>query len=74
MNAATVSSEGLVLYANRRLAELLSCTTGELIGRTMSIIGGDGHAVDLDAFHGPGEVGSAAELDLIDGHGAGNEP
>src|ERR1700734_1143042 len=39
--AATVSESGIVLYANRRLAELLACPLSELIGAPVTTLTAD---------------------------------
>jgi diguanylate cyclase (GGDEF)-like protein len=58
--AATVSSSGLILYANRRLAELLSCSTDTIVGTQLGrFLAGDV----------PIGVGATAEFDLIDADG-----
>jgi diguanylate cyclase (GGDEF)-like protein len=56
--AATVSPRGLILYANRRLGELLSCSTESIVG------------APLTRFL-PGAIlaGSSGELELLDADG-----
>ena len=56
--AATVSSKGLILYANRRLGELLSCSTESIVGAPLSRFA-------------PGAIpaGSSGVLDLTDADG-----
>jgi diguanylate cyclase (GGDEF)-like protein len=56
--AATLSSSGVILFVNRRLAELLSCAPDTIVGSPLS------------RFM-PGEVpaGTSAELELLDADG-----
>jgi len=56
--AATVSTSGLILYANRRLGELLSCSTDTIVGAPLSRF-----------MAGEIPDGSSVELDLIDADG-----
>jgi len=65
--AATVSGSGIVLYANRRLAELLGRPLKHIIGSriTSFIAGGDRPA--LRAISGPAGTGGTIELDLLAG-------
>jgi diguanylate cyclase (GGDEF)-like protein len=56
--AATVSSHGVILYANRRLAELLGCATDSIVG------------APLTRFMSAGiPVGSSSELEISDADG-----
>jgi diguanylate cyclase (GGDEF)-like protein len=56
--AATVAANGLILYANRRLGELLSCSTESIVGAPLTRFA-------------PGAIpaGSSGELDLCDADG-----
>ena len=67
--AATVSSRGLIMYANRRLAEILSCSRETIVGSPLArfVVGAVPTGWDLG---GPGGLGATVELDLIDGDGA----
>jgi PAS domain S-box-containing protein len=67
--AATVSPSGLILYANRRLAELLSCPRDSLVGSPLATFVAGGEALELDGSEGPDDLGTTFELDLVDGHG-----
>jgi diguanylate cyclase (GGDEF)-like protein len=67
--AATLSSNGLILFANRRLAELLACPRETIIGSALTrflVPGGAG----LDELRGPGGLGAALELELLGADGA----
>ncbi|MEA2686343.1 MAG: hypothetical protein QOE93_1538 [Actinomycetota bacterium] len=64
--AATLSSDGLVLYANRRLAELLSYSTDSIVGSPLSRFMADGMAIELDKIQVPGRLGATVEVDLLD--------
>jgi len=66
--AATLSSGGLILYANRRLAELLASSRDEIVGSAMdAFVDGD---VSMTTLAGRDALGSAVELDLVDSNGA----
>jgi len=56
--AATVSSTGLILYANRRLGELLGCSTETIVGAPLTRFVPD-----------PILAGSSGELELVDADG-----
>ncbi len=66
--AATLSSSGLILYANQRLADLLSCSREAIVGSPLAIfvVGG---LPALDEIAGPETLG-AAELELVNSNGA----
>lgn len=67
--AATVSSTGVVLYANRRLAELLSLTRERIIGSPLTeIVAGD-LPFDLTGVGELGRFDGIAEVDLVGGDG-----
>jgi PAS domain S-box-containing protein len=68
--AATVSSSGLILYANRRLAELLSCSRETIVGSPLARFMAADVPIGLDEIRGPGGVGTTVEFDLLDGDGA----
>ncbi|MDX6473392.1 MAG: two-component system, cell cycle sensor histidine kinase and response regulator CckA [Gaiellaceae bacterium] len=64
--AATLSTDGLILYANQRLAELLSCSKDELVGSPFAkFVAGD-FALGLDDATG---AGATVELELLDAGG-----
>jgi diguanylate cyclase (GGDEF)-like protein/PAS domain S-box-containing protein len=67
--AATLSSSGLILYANRRLAELLSRSREAIVGSPLAefVAGG---ARTLQQIPGPGGIGATIEFDLVDAVGA----
>jgi PAS domain S-box-containing protein len=66
--AATVSSEGLILYANQRLGELLSCTREELVGLPFArfVAGPLPRSGEVASATG---AGATAEIDLLDANG-----
>ncbi|MCO8129052.1 EAL domain-containing protein [Acidimicrobiia bacterium EGI L10123] len=67
--AATVSPAGVILYANRRLAELLSCSRADVLGaRLTSFMTNDavGAWESVRGFEG----GTTLEFDLLDVEGA----
>ncbi|MEI6623692.1 MAG: PAS domain S-box protein [Actinomycetes bacterium] len=65
--AATISERGTVLYANRRLAELVGCERGDLLGRAVGTLLSSPTAGLLAA--GPGQS-NRAETELIKSGGA----
>ena len=67
--AATLSASGLILYANRRLAELLSCSRESLVGSPLATWVPGGVPAGLDGLRGPGVAGATLELDLVGGEG-----
>ena len=67
--AATVSSRGLVLYVNRRLAELLSCSRETIVGAPLSRFVSGGVPISSERFRGAGGLGATGEFDLIDADG-----
>ncbi|MEA2135829.1 MAG: hypothetical protein QOC68_3738 [Solirubrobacteraceae bacterium] len=67
--AATVSSSGLILYVNRRLAELLLCSPDTIVGAPLSrFVAGD-VSVTSKRFQGAGGTGATFEFDLVDADG-----
>jgi PAS domain-containing protein len=63
--AATVSEDGLVLYANRRLAEILSQPLSDIIAAPLSSLVVDGHHAALEALSGRAGAGGTIEIELI---------
>ncbi len=68
--AATLSSSGVILYANRRLAEMLSCSRETVVGSPLEALLGTEVPIGLDEIRGPGGSGATVELDLIDSAGS----
>jgi two-component system cell cycle sensor histidine kinase/response regulator CckA len=64
--AATVSSTGLILYANRRLVELLSCPRETIVGSPLSKFMAGGVSEQLRST---GELGTTVEIELVDSAG-----
>jgi diguanylate cyclase (GGDEF)-like protein len=67
--AATLSADGLVLYANQRLADLLVCSRESIVGSALSVFVADGLSLQLDEIRGAGLLGAAVEVDLVDSSG-----
>jgi diguanylate cyclase (GGDEF)-like protein len=67
--AATLSSNGLILFANRRLAEMLSCPKEWIVGSPLSSFVSETTPVDLDQIRGAGGRGATLEFDLSDAEG-----
>jgi diguanylate cyclase (GGDEF)-like protein len=67
--AATISSSGLILYVNSRLAELLSCSRETIVGARLSRFVAGGISITSEKIQGPGGLGAIVELDLVDGDG-----
>ncbi len=68
--AATVSSNGLVLYANRRLAELLACSRETIVGSPVArFVAGD-VPIAWDQLRGPDGLGLTMEMDLVRADGS----
>jgi len=67
--AATVSSGGLILYANRRLADLLSCSRETIVGSPLARFVASEVPIGMEELGGPGGLGATFELDLLDGDG-----
>jgi diguanylate cyclase (GGDEF)-like protein/PAS domain S-box-containing protein len=68
--AATVSSTGIILYANRRLAAMLSCSRETIVGSPLAMFVADAIPTWLREIQGPDDLGASIELDLLDGDGA----
>jgi diguanylate cyclase (GGDEF)-like protein len=67
--AATISSGGLILYANRRLAELLSCSRETIVGSPLAAFVAGEVPIGLAKFRGPGDLSATVEFDLLDANG-----
>ena len=63
--AATVSEDGLVLYANRRLAEILSKPLSDIIAAPLSSLVVEGHHAELEGLSGRAGAGGTIEIELI---------
>jgi diguanylate cyclase (GGDEF)-like protein len=67
--AATVSSAGLILYANRQLAEMLRCSRETIVGSPLGLfVSGEAPHGSLE-MGGPDGLGATVEFDLLDGDG-----
>ena len=64
--AATLSSSGLILYANRRLAELLGCPRETIAGSPLARFLASPGDVALDQLRGPSGLGATIEIELLD--------
>ncbi len=67
--AATMSSTGLILYANARLAELLLRSRDKIVGSQLADFVAGHVAVGVDDLRGDAGSGLTIELDLIDSDG-----
>jgi signal transduction histidine kinase/CheY-like chemotaxis protein len=67
--AATLSPSGLILYANRRLAELLSCPRESIVGSSLATFMTGDVPIGLHQIRGPGGLGATVETELLDGDG-----
>jgi two-component system cell cycle sensor histidine kinase/response regulator CckA len=67
--AATLSSGGLILYANRRLAQLLSCPRETLVGSSLARFLAGGGPIAPKQLKGPDGLGATLELELLDDNG-----
>ncbi len=67
--AATMSPSGLILYANRRLAELLVRSRDTIVGSPFSLFVAGDVAVGTDELGGADGRGRTVELDLVDSDG-----
>lgn len=66
--AATLSSTGLILYANRPLADLLACSRETIVGSSLARFVAGNLPTVLDEHIGgrPGTAADTVELDLVD--------
>ncbi|MDQ1714873.1 MAG: hypothetical protein QOC60_818, partial [Frankiaceae bacterium] len=67
--AATLSSSGLVVYANRRLAEMLACSRETIVGSPLATFMDARVQLGLAELRGPDGLGATIELDLVDAKG-----
>jgi diguanylate cyclase (GGDEF)-like protein len=67
--AATLSSSGLILYANRRLAELLACPRETIVGSPLAMFVSGGVPIGWEEIQGPGGPGATVEFELLNGKG-----
>jgi two-component system sensor histidine kinase/response regulator len=68
--AATVSEDGIVLYANRRLGELVSLPLSQIVGHPLAALVGESHRAALAESRETG-TGTTIEIELV---GPGHEP
>src|SRR5688572_30663869 len=59
--AATLSPTGVILYANRRLAELLSCSQGDILGARLTAFMGSDVVDGWESTRGFDGVGATLE-------------
>jgi diguanylate cyclase (GGDEF)-like protein len=64
--AATVSASGIVVYANRRLGEMVVRALPDLIGLPIAGLVAEGDRAALRAISGRGGPGGTIEVDLLD--------
>lgn len=67
--AATLSSTGLILYANRQLAELLSSSREAIVGSPLAKFVVDGAPIAWDELRGLDGLSATVEFDLLDADG-----
>ena len=67
--AATLSSGGLIMYANHRLAELLSCPRETIVGSPLARFLAGGVPIAPKQLKGPDGLGATLELELLDDNG-----
>ncbi len=67
--AVTLSSSGLILYANRRLAELLERPRASIVGSPLAMFVASSFPLELDELRGPTGLGATVEFDLINSRG-----
>lgn len=67
--AATVSSAGLILYANRRLGEMLSCSRASIVGSPLARFVVAGVPAQWYEIRDSGGLGATTDVDLLDGDG-----
>jgi diguanylate cyclase (GGDEF)-like protein len=67
--AATLSSAGMIMFANRRLALLLSCSRDAIIGSPLTRFLAGGVPITRRQLQGPDGLGATLELELLDDNG-----
>jgi diguanylate cyclase (GGDEF)-like protein/PAS domain S-box-containing protein len=67
--AVTLSSSGLILYANQRVAELLARPRETIVGSPMKMFISGNLPFDLETLRGPDGQGNTVEFELIDSEG-----
>ena len=67
--AATVSADGLVVYANQRLAELLLLPRELIVGAPLTMFVAETLPLPDTGTHGAADVGMTVEVELVDGNG-----
>ncbi|MDQ3756526.1 MAG: EAL domain-containing protein [Actinomycetota bacterium] len=67
--AATVSPAGVILYANRRLAELLSCSREEILGSPIAKFLAPEALTRWEDIRAVDDSGAAVETELVDAAG-----
>ena len=67
--AATLSSTGVILYANPRLAELLSCSQETIVGSPLELFVAGDASIELEMIRCAGPLGVTVELELLDSSG-----
>jgi diguanylate cyclase (GGDEF)-like protein len=67
--AATLSASGIILYANQRLAGLLSLPRETIVGMPLAALIPGKRALGRDQLRGEDGVGATFELDLLDAAG-----
>jgi PAS domain-containing protein len=67
--AVTLSSTGLILYANRRVAELLARPRASIVGSPLAMFVASNIPFELDEIRGPTGLGATVEFDLINSRG-----
>ena len=69
--AITISSTGLILFANRRLGELLSCTRDSIVGAPLTRFLPAGSSIGWEDLLGPDGRGATMEVEILDADGRG---
>jgi diguanylate cyclase (GGDEF)-like protein/PAS domain S-box-containing protein len=67
--AATLSPTGVILYANRRLADLLSCSREALLGSPIANFISPNARLGWEEIQGRGGLGTTLEIELLDADG-----
>jgi diguanylate cyclase (GGDEF)-like protein/PAS domain S-box-containing protein len=68
--AVTLSANGIILYVNRRVAELLGRPRDQIIGSHFESFLTAGTTLSVAGLHGPSGRGRTVELELVDADGA----